>query len=198
MTSIRQTISLLLLSISIFASSAQTLNHDEGVAHWELGFHAGLNNDGYEAEVRALYFPIQYIGVKVGLGAAGEVEEFEDWGKEEWEKYNDYAVRFKFNPAIVFRSPRLFSWKSQGAGIYLFTEPGIIISPGASGSRHARCFRWNVQSGINIQIDRFIFTIGYGISNFSLLSGAPWNHNGLPVNTDYITHSGFIGGAVKF
>jgi len=49
-----------------------------------------------------------------------------------------------------------------------------------------------------LQVDRFIFTIGYGISNFSLYSGFPNNHWGTPDKDNYITHSGFIGGAYKF
>lgn len=179
-------------------AKAQTLCMDDDVMHWEAGFNAGLNNDGYEFDFRGLYFPIQYVGLKIGLGLASEIEAMEDWWAEDWEKSTDYTVRFKFNPAIVLRTPRLIRWKGQDGGFYLYTEPGITLSPGAVGSWRARFLNWDLKSGINLQIDRFIFTIGYGISDFSLYSGAPVNHHGLPVDTDYITHTLFIGGSMKF
>lgn len=189
----------LVLSLIFISAEAQTLNLEEGECHWEGGFSAGLNNDGYEFDFRVAYFPIPYIGVKAGIGLAGEIWELEDWVDDyNDEAYYEYAARFKFNPAIVIRSPRLINWKSQDAGFYLFTEPGIVLSPGARGSRNAQHYRWDVKSGVNLQFDRFIVTIGYGISNFSLYSGAPITHWGLPENMNYITHTVFIGGAVKF
>ncbi len=189
---------ILLISIIVFKVNAQTLKIDEDVWHWEGGFNIGLNNDGYEFDFRGLYFPIQYVGAKIGIGAAGEIKEMGDWGSDQWETGHVYAVRFKFNPAIALRTPRLIHWKSQDGGFYLFTEPGIVLSPGASGSKNAEYFRWDVKSGINLQIDRYIVTLGYGISNFSLYSGEPINHNGIGTKTNYITHSVFIGGAYKF
>lgn len=177
---------------------SQSLNCDDGKLHWETGCNVGLNNDGYGFEFRGLYFPMQYIGLKVGLGFAGEIEELGDWGKDELETGHEYAVRFKFNPAIVLRSPEIIHWKKQDGGFYLFTEPGIVLSPGSRGNRDAKYFRWDIKSGINLQVDRYIFTVGYGISNFSLYSGTPHNHWGTPDPTNYITHSVYIGGAYKF
>lgn len=188
----------LICGIMAIAAEAQTLRIDDKVSHWEGAFQAGLNNDGYGIDFCALYFPIQYVGIKAALGFAGEIEELGDWGRDEWETGHSYAVRFKFNPAIVLRTPRLIHWKSQDAGFYIFAEPGLVLSPGASGSRHARYFRWDMKTGINFQIDRYIATLGYGISNFSLYSGAPINHNGMPDNTNYITHTVYIGAAYKF
>lgn len=189
---------LLLFGVFTFISNAQVIKIGREVMHWEGGFNAGLNNDGYEMSFCGFYFPVQYIGLKAGLGFAGEIEEVADWGKEEWETGHTYAVRFKFNPAFVLRSPRLIQWKSQDAGFYIFTEPGFVLSPGAIGSKHAEYLRWDFKSGINMQIDRYIFTLGYGISNFSLYSGSPYNHLGLPDKMDYITHTVFIGGSCKF
>ena len=197
MSNIRLIISTLLLSIGFISARAQTLHHDEGVSHWEAGIHAGLNNDGYEAGLRGLYFPIQYVGVKVGLSAASQIEPVEDWWKEEWEKTDDYAHRIKFNPAIVFRSPRLIKLKNKDGGFYLFAEPGMVLSPGAPGSRHAKCFRWDFEAGVNFQVNRLIFTLGYGISNFSLFSGSPYGYYGPANDTEYLTHSIFIGLSFK-
>ncbi|MDE5585634.1 MAG: hypothetical protein K2I92_04725 [Muribaculaceae bacterium] len=40
--------------------------------------------------------------------------------------------------------------------------------------------------------------LGYGISNFSLYSGGPDSYWGQPGRKDYLTHSVFVGFAVKF
>lgn len=190
---------ILFLSSFSFFSGAQSLHLSEGgISHWEGGFNAGLNNDGYEFCFRGIYFPVQYVGIKVGLGFAGELEEVADWGEDQWETGHYYAVRFKFTPAVVLRSPCIFDWKSQNARFYLFAEPGFVLSPGARGSRHARCACFDLKTGINLQIDALIFSIGYGISDFSLYSGEPINHNGLPDKTDYTTHTVFIGASYKF
>ncbi|MCD8385318.1 MAG: hypothetical protein LUD17_00340 [Bacteroidales bacterium] len=177
---------------------AQSLKTDDGIKHWETSFIAGLNTDGYQFDFGIVYFPLQFTGIKLQLGANGEIKEFGDWGKDELETHHHYATRFKFTSSIVLRSPRLIHWNSQDAGFYLFAEPGISLSPGARGSNHADYFNWDFKVGINMQIDRFILTIGYGISDFSLYSGYPTNHWGNPDKDKYITHSGFIGGAYKF
>lgn len=194
---------------AVLAAAAQSLLCNDGTFHWESGISAALNNDGYELALRGYYFPIPYIGMKVELGFAGEIEEISDWdiswgdgwgdSWNDWGDESDYAIRFKFNPAIALRTPRLIHWKGQDAGFYLFTEPGIVLSPGASGSRNAQWFRWDVKSGINMQIDRYIFTLGYGISDFSLYSGRPVSHHGYRESkTDYISHTVFVAFGCKF
>ena len=189
---------ILLLSVASFNAIAQTVHVDDEVSHWEADILGGLNNDGWQFDFGVAYFPLQYIGVKANIGFAGEIEQIEDWGKDELETGHSYASRFKFNPSLVMRTPRLINWKSQNAGIYLFAEPGIILSPGASGSKGARYCNWDFKGGINLQLDRFILFVGYGISDYSLYSGFPTAMNGLPQNDNYITHSGFIGTAYKF
>lgn len=177
---------------------AQSLCCEDGVFRWEGNMTAGLNNDGYEINFGAAYFPIQYIGFKASLGVAGEIEQMGDWGEDEWETGHHYASRFKFNPAVVLRSPRVANIESQGCGFYVFAEPGFVLSPGASGSRHPEWLRWDVKAGINMQIGRCVFTFGYGVSNFSLYSGSPDNMQGLPERDNYITHNVFLGCGYKF
>lgn len=184
--------------MSCLMTSAQTLKTDDGVLHWEGIFIAGLNTDGYQFDFGVGYYPIQYIGIKTALGINSEIKELADWGKYESETHHHYVARLKFTPSLVIRTPQLIHWKSQDGGFYLFAEPGIILSPGASGSKNAEYLNWDFKGGINLQIDRFIFSIGYGISNFSLYSGWPTSHLGMPNRDNYITHSGFIGGAYKF
>lgn len=197
----KRIITFLFLTVCLSAES-QTLKPDDETFHWEGGVIAGLNNDGFEAGFNAAYFPIDYVGLKIGLSLAGEIWELEDWNDDFHYPYYDhdydYALRFKFNPAIVLRTPRLIHWKSQDAGFHLFAEPGIVLSPGSSGSHRAQWFRQDLKCGINLQIYRCVITLGYGISNFSLYSGAPENHWGLPEKTDYVTHTVFAGCSYKF
>lgn len=183
--------------------NAQTLVCDDKALHWESGLSAGLDNDGYEFGVHAAYYPVQYFGLRASLGFAGEIERVEDWGEDPWgDDYRDYghryAARFKFCPALVLRTPRIVRWKSQEAGFYLFAEPGMVLSPGSSGSRGARWCCWDVKAGVNFQLSQYVFTLGYGVSDFSLYSGRPYNMQGLPDNDNYITHTVYIGCAFKF
>lgn len=180
------------------SSLSQSLKTEEGIKHWEADFRAGLNIDGYQFDLGVVYLPIQYVGIKMQLGASGEIKEVEDWGKDELYTHHSYATRFKFTSTVVLRTPRLIYWKSQDAGFYIFAEPGIVLSPGARASKRAEHFNWDFKSGINLQLDRFIVAIGYGVSNFSLYSGFPKNHWGAPTKDNYTTHSGFIGCAYKF
>lgn len=181
----------MVLSCLYFNSSAQTLNIDEEkVAHWEANFVVGLNSDGWQSEFGCAYFPLQYVGLKANIGFAGEIKEFADWGLDDEETGHDYAVRFKFIPALVLRTPSIAMFGTDSA-LYLFTEGGMILSPGASGSHDAKTCCWDAKCGINYQKGRLILFAGYGITNFTLYSGIIDNDKSL-------THSGFIGTAYKF
>lgn len=178
--------------------SAQSLKIDNEILRWEAGASAGLNNDGYQIDLSAAWFPLQYVGARMTLGFAGEIEEIGDWGNDDWDSVDDYAIRIKLVPALVLRSPRLVNWKSQSGGFYLFAEPGFVLAPGAAGSRNARIFNVDLKTGVNLQLERVVLSLGYGITDFSLYSGRPINHHGLPDRDNYITHSVFIAAAYKF
>ena len=184
--------------LCITEMSAQSLKVDNEILRWEAGASAGLNNDGYQIDLSAAWFPLQYVGARMPLGFAGEIEEIGDWGNDDWDSADDYAIRIKLIPALVLRSPRLVNWKSQSGGFYLFAEPGFVLAPGAAGSRNARIFNVDLKTGINLQLERGVLSLGYGITDFSLYSGRPINHHGLPDRDNYITHSVFIAAAYKF
>ncbi|MDE5647831.1 MAG: hypothetical protein K2L69_08975 [Muribaculaceae bacterium] len=184
--------------LCITEMSAQSLKVDNEILRWEAGASAGLNNDGYQIDLSAAWFPLQYVGARMTLGFAGEIEEIGDWGNDDWDSADDYAIRIKLIPALVLRSPRLVNWKSQSGGFYLFAEPGFVLAPGAAGSRNARIFNVDLKTGINLQLERVVLSLGYGITDFSLYSGRPINHHGLPDRDNYITHSVFIAAAYKF
>ncbi len=195
---IRKVISSFFAMIVCTQAYSQSLSTEDGVLHWETGIRAGLNTDGYQFDIGIAYFPIQYVGLKAQIGVNGEIWELGDWITDDVEYYPDYAARFIFNPTFVFRSPRLVHWKRQDAWFHIFAEPGISISPGAVGSKNPQIINWDLKAGVNMQLDRAVFTLGYGISNFNLYSGHPDNHWGMPDKDNYLTHSVFLGGAYKF
>ena len=95
---------------------------------------------------------------------------------------------------IIHKCVYLYQYKTNLS----FPEPGVVLSPGASGSKGAKEVTWKLRTGITMQFDRSMVYIGYGISDFSLYSGRPYNQHGLPSDDNYITHSVFIGMAYKF
>ena len=143
----KQILAILAL-ITAFSARSQSLVVDGGddVSHWEANFLAGLNTDGWQTDLGAAYFPVEYVGIKASIGSAGEIRALEDWGKDESETGRHYASRFKFTPALAFRSPRIIKLPDPSAGIFIFAEPGLILSPGASGSRGAKTVRWDLSS----------------------------------------------------
>lgn len=192
-------VSILVFCFVGLAALGQKINVDGKLLRWETEVTGGLNVDGIEVEANVGFFPIDYLGMKLGLGVASEIEEIDDWGKEEWEKKNRYAMRCKLRPALALRSPRLINWRSRDAQLYLFCEPGMVISPGAQGSRGARIVCWDLRSGFNMQVDNVVLTLGYGVSNFALYSGDPISNNPSYFDTnDYITHMVFVGIGFKF
>lgn len=176
----------------------QSLEHDDGVAHWEAGMGTGLNTDGYEVDARIVYLPVQYLGFRASVGFAGEIGELaewltdNEWWYDDYYRYDDYNSRFKFGLALVLRSPCLLNWQKQDVGFYLFGEPGFVMSPGLSGSRNPRWICADMKAGINAQLGRAVFTLGYGISNFSLYSGTQ------PRGSDYLTHTVYVAASYKF
>lgn len=186
-----------LMAFSVGAK-AQALKVDDKPLHWEFDFSGGLNTDGAQLDIGLAYFPVQYVGFKASIGGAGEIKEISDWGREEWETGHHYTLRFKFRPSLVFRTGRIIDWKRQDAGIYLFAEPGFILSPGAEGSKHAKTLNWDFRTGVNLQAGECVFFIGYGVSNYSLYSGRPFSHWEGPDKDNYKTYSGFIGFGYKF
>lgn len=198
---LRRTLVYILILCCGLCARSQSLDHDDGVAHWEGGMCTGLNNDGYEFEARITYLPVQFVGFRASVGFAGEISEmaewiFDEWWYDEWwydyYRYDKYNSRIKFGLALVLRSPRIFYWKRQDTGFYLFGEPGMMLSPGLPDSRRPRWICADMKAGINAQMGRIVFTLGYGISNFSLYSGMQ------PRTSDYTTHTVYVGCVYKF
>lgn len=194
-----------LLIFTVFGAFSQKLECDgDEIMNWEMNFLGGLNKDGSEFDIGIAHFPAQYVGFKLQLGMAGEVAELSEWWDDDYDYaygndyYSDYTWRFKATFSVVLRSPMIIKWERQNGGFYLFAEPGIILSPGASGSRNAQWFSKDLKTGINLQFNRCIFSVGFEISDFSLYSGYPNSHWGTRDNDRYTTYSGFFGIGYKF
>ena len=201
----KRTILALAMAIS---SSAAAMAHER----WEASLTGGLNSDGWEWDAGIAYKPIPYLGLKMAIGLAGEIVAFEDWHIDDWwyggeydppyhEQYYDnknYTLRFKFMPSVELHSPALINWESRGVTFHLFANPGVSLSPGASGSHNARWFNWQVRAGVEMNISEISFRLGYGITDFSLYSGRPYNENGLPDDPEHHTHSGFATISYRF
>ncbi len=72
---------------------SQTLSSDGECYHFEADISAGLNNDGWQWDTGAAYFPIQYVGLKTNIGFAGEIKEISDWCDDNYER--DMTIRSK-------------------------------------------------------------------------------------------------------
>lgn len=179
--------------------------YGQSQTNFMMSMSAGLNSSGWEWDLSIQYNPMLYVGFKCTLGMAGEIQAFEDWSYDWYEGdwyydgYDkDYAVRFKFMPGVELRTPTIIDWKSQEATIHLFANPALVLSPGARGSHKPTWCCWQVRAGVELDLGELVFQLGYGITSFNLYSGRPWNENGLPDDTEALTHSGFISIGYRF
>ena len=176
--------------------SAQTIKVDDNILRGEFTINGGLNTDGYQIDAGLAYFPGDCFGLKFSIGMNAEIEAFDDC--DCWSSYEKYAIRFRFTPAFVFRTPRLIKFRETNSGLNLFAEPGFTFSPGSSGSKDARTCCWDFKCGINLQFGIGFFAIGYEVTNFSLYSGRPVSAYAQPDDVNRNTQAGFIGLGFKF
>lgn len=191
---------LIFYGSSVFS---QNLKFDEKKYHWEGGLYAGFNSDGYELDAGIAYYVNRFLGVRCGVGWASQIgkidglinwiypDDIQDWQYDDYD--DDTITRFRFTPALSLRSPCILDWKSQGVQLYAFAEPGLVFATPAPDSHKARWLTGMLRAGLNMQVDRWVITLGYGISDFSLTSGL--KHYDEP---DHITHTVFIGSSYKF
>ncbi len=187
---------LIITLLGALSASAQSIVVDGNLLRGEFNFNAGLNTDGYQLEMGIGYFPSDCFGLRFTFGTNGEVKAFDDC--DCWSNPDDYAIRVRFTPALVFRTPRIVPFREPDSGLSLFAEPGLTLSPGASGSKDARTVCWDVKAGFNFQFGIGFFVLGYECTNFSLYSGRPYSRYDQPVDTDRLTHSVYAGIGIKF
>jgi hypothetical protein len=178
--------------------NGQTYGLKQDDSHWEINYDFGLNTDGIETGLGITYFASEYFGLRASFNIATEIEQLGNWVNEEYLDFYNYATRFKFIPSAVIRTPRLIEYANGDGGVYLFAQPGIVLSPGASGSTDAKFCNWDFKSGINFVYEDFIFSIAYGISNFSLYSGNPNSAIDIPAKSEHTTHTCQLSAAFCF
>lgn len=187
---------LLIALFTSVAAGAQSIRVDDELLRGEFNMNAGINTDGYQLEAGVAYFPGDCFGLRFTFGIDGEIGAFDDC--DCWCNNNSYAIRARFTPALVFRTPRIIRFRSPDSGLNLFVEPGVTFSPGASESKDPRTVCWDVKCGINLQFGIGFFTIGYEATNFALYSGRPYSYYKQPDNVDHNTHAAYVGFGIKF
>lgn len=181
---------LLLISLMIGLSlSAQTLDigtEKDPRQHlpWELSFSFVCNDDssdlGYSADFGCAFFPIQYVGVALKLGFAYSEEDvstntdyFPDWiGSIDIDTDN---ARFRCVPTLQFRTPQFLRIKNNG--FFGFCDTGLVISPKPKRLKRAQTAGFELKAGLNMQHNRWIYTLGYYYSTFSNRWGNPGYHS---------------------
>jgi hypothetical protein len=171
---------------------------------WEVSMAGGLNTDGWLYNIGAAYFPIPNLGFKMALGVDGEIRELGDWywgddytGPFYYTDDDDYCTRFQFLASVELRTPPIIKL-GEVSCLQLFASPGVILSPGASGSCDSGWAYWDAKVGVMATFDHITAQLGYGYSNFNLYDGNPYSHNGYDYNEHHYTHSGFICVGYRF
>lgn len=182
--------------LGALSASAQSIMVGGKLLRGEFNANAGLNTDGYQIGLGIGYFPSDCFGLRFTIDTNAEIEAFDDC--DCWSNPDDYTIRLRLTPALVFRTPRIIPFREPDSGMSMFAEPGITFSPGASGSNDARTVCWDLKAGFNFQFGIGFFTLGYECTNFSLYSGRPYSHYEQPVDTDRLTHSVYAGFGIKF
>ncbi|MDE6279119.1 MAG: hypothetical protein K2M05_04020 [Paramuribaculum sp.] len=115
-----------------------------------------------------------------------------------WKK--DFSRMLKFNliSTLVFRSPRLTDFDLRNCGVHLFTEPGIILSTPQFRFLRPKVFNWELKCGFNLQFNKILLFFGYELSNYDLYAGMKQNRFRHAINDSRLSHSIFIGTALKF
>jgi hypothetical protein len=170
---------------------------------WEASMTGGLNTDGWLYNLGCAYFPIPNLGVKLAIGVDGEIRELGDWywdtGYDEPFYYtddDDYCTRFQFLASVELRTPPLIRLGDVSC-LQVFASPGVILSPGASGSHDSGWAYWDAKIGAMATFDHLTVQLGYGYSNFNLYDGNPYSHRGYDDDHHY-THSGFVTVGYRF
>jgi hypothetical protein len=74
----RRVISSLIVILTALTSKPQSLSVDNDYFNWEATFSAGLNSNGWQFDLGMSYFPNSFIGMKISVGATGEIRQLGD------------------------------------------------------------------------------------------------------------------------
>lgn len=159
------------------------------------------NNESWEVEPSVSYYLNKYIGGTLGLNVTSQYNQAGFSGtipgnnRIYWSIEDDEAnvTKFLLHPAISLRTPVLWLDKDQVTGLAIQIDPGLYIalpvndqitvnyrdksynstivdSKRLSNTKGGYIF-WNIRGSISLNIDRFVLSTGYSISNFDIYSG---------------------------
>lgn len=159
------------------------------------------NNESWEVEPSVTYYFSKYIGVTLGLNVTSQYNQVGFSGtiagnsRIYWSIEDDETnvAKFLLHPAISLRTPILWLDKDHETGLTIQIEPGMyialpvndqitvnyrdkernstIIDSKRVSNTKGECVFWNVRGSISLNIDRFVLSTGYSISNFDIYSG---------------------------
>lgn len=115
-----------------------------------------------------------------------------------WKRDFGRILKFNLISSLVFRSPCLIDLNPLNCGLHLFTEPDIHLSRSKFKFLKPKAFNWELKCGFNLQFNRILLFFGYELSNYSLYTGMKKNLFNHSIDDSRISHSIFIGTALKF
>lgn len=162
---------------------------------------AGLNNnESWELEPSVTYYFNKYIGGSLGLNLTSQYNQVDFSGaipgnnRIYWSIEDDDAnvAQILLHPAISFRIP-VWIDEDQETGLAIQIEPGMymallvndkvtvkyrdrehnsaIIDLKRIANTKGDYIFWNIRGSVSLNVDRFILSAGYSISNFDIYSG---------------------------
>ncbi len=192
----------------------ENLDTDFRDYRWQAGLAGGLKSgQAWEMEPFGIWHFHRTLGVKLGINITSQYNQptraFEHDGKN-WNLDRDYQDIdwLLFKPALAIRTPYLFHRDDYALRLWLQAEPGITLGvpfrnsllylPEGNGletsaqpmkvsNTHIRWFYWDIRASINFGYNRWIWTLGYGFSDFDIY--ACRRHITLPSGTRFYVPS---------
>lgn len=183
-----------------FATSlyAQKEEQTKGIVSISTGLN---NNQSWEVEPAVTYYFYRYIGATFGLNVTSQYNQVGYSGSVSgnnrifWTIEDNEAnvAKFLLRPAVSLRTPMIWLDKDHDNGLTIQIEPGLSIalpvndqvavnyrdkehnstimdSKRFSNTKGEWLF-WNIRGSISLNVDRFVISTGYSISNFDVYSG---------------------------
>lgn len=190
---------LIILFMS-FATSlyAQKEEQTKGIVSISTGLN---NNQSWEVEPAVTYYFYRYIGATFGLNVTSQYNQVGYSGPVSgnnrifWTIEDNEAnvAKFLLRSAVSLRTPMIWLDKDHDTGLTIQIEPGLSIalpvndqvavnyrdkehnstimySKRFSNTKGEWLF-WNIRGSISLNVDRFVISTGYSISNFDVYSG---------------------------
>lgn len=159
------------------------------------------NNYAWEVEPSFTYFICKYVGVTGGVNFTGQFYDEYYSGPAtggpdlKWFISSDdsNAKRILFRPAIRLRTPNINKWGDRDLRVTFNVEPGMYMAVPVNehlqiGYReedhlvtgifkenvtntNGEWLYWNVKSFMQIEVESWVFSAGYTISNYDVYGG---------------------------